>query len=118
MTGFLLFISTFIFSFAVYEVIHVFNIYEFSYRINYAHSLTNDSSRVVIHHYPINAFGFKVPLRKVETKFNIVEGNYIGFGSSSGDKMVITVPRSLARLAILAKPEGYYSSTLIEINLK
>ena len=115
----LLFISTFIFLFAAYEIIHVFNIYEFSYRVTYSDSLTDNSSRVVIHHYPINSFGFRVPLRRIETKFRIIEGSHLDkFGDAYGDKLIMTVPRNLNRLAILAKPSGFYSSTLIEIDLK
>lgn len=110
----LMVISFFAFLFAAYEIYHLFNIYEFSYEITY-----DKLSRVLINHYPINAFGFKVPLRKIETKFKIIEGIGTAKCNSTGkSEFIIESSAQHGKFKILAKPKGFSVSSLIEIDLK
>lgn len=56
---------------------YIFNIYEVTYNLSSNSLFADNKSTVTISTIPLNAFGWKAPLRNAPTNFEIREGKYL-----------------------------------------
>ena len=60
--------------FLIFSRIYIFNIYEVTYTVNPQSMYADSKSTIKISAKPVNAFGWKAPLRSAPADFNIKDG--------------------------------------------
>ena len=99
---------------------YIFNIYEVNYRSNPDILFADNISEFIIEAAPINACGWKVPLRKIETDFEIIEGNdlveVIEYNRNIGI-IKLKVKNSPGIVVVRAKSKYSLLPSLIEIKI-
>lgn len=99
---------------------YLFKIYETRIETSTNSLFADNNSSVTITAVPVNAFGMRVPFRKVITNFQIREGNNlvtIVIQDNFAGKLVLRAKDKVGKVVIYAKPELSLLPTLIEINI-
>jgi hypothetical protein len=103
----------------IFYLFYFFNIYEFSYKIDSIYT-DNEITKILVLYFPINAFGYKIPFRKIKTNFKIIsECDSLEILPQYKNHCMITFDKLMEeeKIRILAQSAGFISSTLIEIDL-
>jgi hypothetical protein len=99
---------------------YVFNIYEVNFIIEPKSLFADNQSILSITAIPINAFGWKVPLRKAAADFEIREGNDlidVVRNDRINGELIIKAKSKPGKVVILIKPELSILPSSFEIQI-
>ncbi|MCU7496955.1 MAG: hypothetical protein HF314_09145 [Ignavibacteria bacterium] len=97
---------------------YVFNIYEVTFSLSQKALYADGESTIRIEAVPVNAFGFRAPLRKVAVVFDIIEGKDLVevLDSNLPDGVIVLKARSSSGKVVLrARSEFQLLPAIIEI---
>ncbi|MGE5431757.1 MAG: hypothetical protein ACM3QX_11820 [Syntrophomonadaceae bacterium] len=99
---------------------YVFNIYEVTFSLSPKALYSDGESTVRIEAVPVNAFGFRVPLRKVSVVFDIMEGQELVevVKSDLQDGIIVLKARTASgKVVVRARSEFQLFPSIIEIQV-
>lgn len=100
----LIFVLLIILSIMIYHF--VFNIYEVIFLTESSYKHADDFSMITISSFPVNSFGWKIPLRKSKTLYKIENGEdliSIFSNDKSKGKIILKVKNTTGKIVISAK---------------
>lgn len=106
-TKIVLIISVSIILVSLFASMYIFNIYEVMIEVSPKELFADSQSEVIIEAYPVNAFGWKIPFRNVQTDFEIIEGGElvtIKLIDTENGKLILRAKESTGVVTIHIKP--------------
>lgn len=99
---------------------YIFNIYEVTYKVEPEHLYSDNKSEIIIQTIPLNAFGWKAPLRNAYADFEIREGkDLVEIVSEDNEKgmLVLKAKSSPGKAVVFVKPKLSLLPSSIEIEI-
>lgn len=104
----------------VFSLLYIFNIYEIDLQVNRTKIYADGQSTIKIETIPINGFGFKTPIRKSFTKFEITEGKGLIDIIKKDERNGIIILRAkyaIGKVVIKVKAKHSLFPSIIEVDI-
>ncbi len=97
---------------------YIFNIYEVSVKSNKQKIYTDEKSLIKIKAFPLNAWGFRTPLREISADFEIMEGaELVEIVEKTANKFRLRSKGIPGKVTVKMESNRSLKTTLVEISI-